>query len=87
MAIHLTKRLSVFAVILALVLSMPGIALAAPVQLPMSAKNPPHAATTLCASDYLKRLLAEVALVQVPSIGLTEWDLAPELRQLLLVNA
>ncbi|MEH2435612.1 MAG: hypothetical protein V7K25_15420 [Nostoc sp.] len=33
MAIHLTKRLSVFAAILALVLSMPGIALAAPVQL------------------------------------------------------
>lgn len=33
MAIHLTKRLSVFAVILTLVLSMPGIALAAPVQL------------------------------------------------------
>lgn len=32
MAIHLTKRLSVFAAILALVLSMPGIALAAPVQ-------------------------------------------------------
>ncbi|MCW5316337.1 hypothetical protein GTQ43_21705 [Nostoc sp. KVJ3] len=32
MAIHLTKRLSVFATILALVLSMPGIALAAPVQ-------------------------------------------------------
>ncbi|MEH2326752.1 MAG: hypothetical protein V7K32_24950 [Nostoc sp.] len=32
MAIHLTKRLSVFAVILALVLSMPGIALAAPVK-------------------------------------------------------
>lgn len=31
----------------------------------MSAKNPPHAATTLCASDYLKRLLAEVALVRV----------------------
>ncbi|MEH2412279.1 hypothetical protein [Nostoc sp.] len=34
MAIHLTKRLSVFANILALVLFMPGIALAAPVQLP-----------------------------------------------------
>ncbi|MBC6434125.1 hypothetical protein FM036_27290 [Nostoc sp. HG1] len=33
MAIHLTKWLSVFAAILALVLSMPGIALAAPVQL------------------------------------------------------
>ena len=33
MAIHLTKRLSVFAAILALVLSMPGIALAAPVQI------------------------------------------------------
>ncbi|MCC5631676.1 hypothetical protein [Nostoc sphaeroides] len=33
MAIHLTKRLSVFAAILTLVLSMPGIALAAPVQL------------------------------------------------------
>ena len=33
MAIHLTKRLSVFAAILALVLSMPGIALATPVQL------------------------------------------------------
>lgn len=33
--------------------------------IPMSAKNPPHAATTLCASDYLKRLLAEVALVRV----------------------
>ncbi|NEU79008.1 hypothetical protein [Nostoc sp. UIC 10630] len=33
MAIHLTKRLSVFAIILALVLSMPGIALATPVQL------------------------------------------------------
>ncbi|MBD2245633.1 hypothetical protein [Nostoc sp. FACHB-888] len=33
MAIHLTKRVSVFAAILALVLSMPGIALAAPVQL------------------------------------------------------
>ena len=33
MAIHLTKRLSVFAAILALVLSMPGIALAAPVKL------------------------------------------------------
>jgi hypothetical protein len=33
MAIHLTKRLSVFATILALVFSMPGIALAAPVQL------------------------------------------------------
>jgi hypothetical protein len=33
MAIHLTKRLSLFAAILALVLSMPGIALAAPVQL------------------------------------------------------
>ncbi|MEH1792898.1 hypothetical protein [Nostoc sp.] len=33
MAIHLTKRLSVFAIILALVLSIPGIALAAPVQL------------------------------------------------------
>ncbi|MEH1871484.1 hypothetical protein [Nostoc sp.] len=32
MAIHLTKRLSVFALILALVFSMPGIALAAPVQ-------------------------------------------------------
>jgi hypothetical protein len=32
MAIHLTKRLSVFAAILALVLSMPGIALAVPVQ-------------------------------------------------------
>ncbi|MEH2321028.1 hypothetical protein [Nostoc sp.] len=34
MAIHLTKRLSVFANILAFVLFMPGIALAAPVQLP-----------------------------------------------------
>jgi len=33
--------------------------------IPMSAKNPPHAATTLCASDYLKRLLAELALVRV----------------------
>ena len=33
--------------------------------IPMSAKNPPHAATTLCASDYLKLLLAEVALVRV----------------------
>ena len=33
MAIHLTKRLSVFAAILAFVLSMPGIALAAPFQL------------------------------------------------------
>ncbi|WP_375505081.1 hypothetical protein [uncultured Nostoc sp.] len=33
MAIHLTKRLSVVATILALVLSMPGIALAAPIQL------------------------------------------------------
>ncbi|MFN6525718.1 hypothetical protein [Nostoc sp. ChiSLP03a] len=33
MAIHLKKWLSVFAAILALVLSMPGIALAAPVQL------------------------------------------------------
>ena len=33
MAIHLTKRLSVFAAILAIVLFMPGIALAAPVQL------------------------------------------------------
>ena len=33
MAIHLTKRLFVFAAILALVLFMPGIALAAPVQL------------------------------------------------------
>ncbi|MCC5648952.1 Uma2 family endonuclease [Nostoc sp. XA013] len=40
--------------------------------IPMSAKNPPHAATTLCASDYLKRWrsppqasLAEVALVRV----------------------
>ncbi|MEH2244851.1 hypothetical protein [Nostoc sp.] len=32
MAIHLTKRLSVFAAILAFVLFMPGIALAAPVQ-------------------------------------------------------
>ncbi|MEH2023597.1 hypothetical protein [Nostoc sp.] len=27
--------------------------------IPISAKNPPHAATTLCASDYLKRLLAD----------------------------
>ncbi|MEI1375668.1 hypothetical protein PQG02_03245 [Nostoc sp. UHCC 0926] len=33
MAIHLIKRLSVFAVILAIFLLMPGIALAAPVQL------------------------------------------------------
>lgn len=33
MAIHLTKRFSVFAVILAIFLFMPGIALAAPVQL------------------------------------------------------
>lgn len=33
MAIHLTKRLFVFAAILALVFSMPGITLAAPVQL------------------------------------------------------
>ncbi|MEH2350744.1 MAG: hypothetical protein V7K55_22635 [Nostoc sp.] len=33
MAIHLTKRLSVFAAILSIVLSMPGIALAVPVQL------------------------------------------------------
>jgi hypothetical protein len=33
MAIHLTKRLSVFAAILSIVLSMPGIALAAPIQL------------------------------------------------------
>ncbi len=40
--------------------------------IPMSAKNPPHAATTLCASDYLKRWrsppqasLAEVALIRV----------------------
>ncbi|MCC5598067.1 Uma2 family endonuclease [Nostoc favosum] len=33
--------------------------------IPMSAKNPPHAATTLCASDYFKRSLAEVALVRV----------------------
>ncbi|MDZ8223591.1 hypothetical protein [Nostoc sp. ChiVER01] len=33
MAIYLTKRLSVFAAILTIVLSMPGIALAAPVQL------------------------------------------------------
>ncbi|MEH2391480.1 MAG: hypothetical protein V7K21_07290 [Nostoc sp.] len=33
MAIHLTKRLSVFAAILVFVLFMPGIALAAPVQL------------------------------------------------------
>lgn len=33
--------------------------------IPMSAKNPPHAATTLCASDYLKQLLADVALVRV----------------------
>ncbi|MBG1264100.1 hypothetical protein [Nostoc commune] len=33
MAIHLTKRLSVFAAILSIVLFMPGIALAVPVQL------------------------------------------------------
>ena len=40
--------------------------------IPMSAKNPPHAATTLCTSDYLKRWrsppqasLAEVTLVRV----------------------
>ncbi|MFN6558561.1 MAG: hypothetical protein RMY28_001985 [Nostoc sp. ChiSLP01] len=33
--------------------------------IPMSGKNPPHAATTLCASDYLKHLLAELALVRV----------------------
>ncbi|AUB36727.1 Endonuclease, Uma2 family [Nostoc flagelliforme CCNUN1] len=33
--------------------------------IPMSAKNPSHAATTLCASDYLKRAVAEVALVRV----------------------
>ncbi|WP_334844017.1 hypothetical protein [Nostoc sp.] len=33
MAIHLTKRLSMFAAILSIVLSMPGIALAVPVQL------------------------------------------------------
>ncbi|MEH1989180.1 MULTISPECIES: hypothetical protein [unclassified Nostoc] len=31
----------------------------------MSAKKPPYAATTLCAFDYLKRLLSEVGLVRV----------------------
>lgn len=36
----------------------------------MSPKNPPHAATTLCTSDYLKRLLAEVALVRVQALAI-----------------
>ncbi|MEH2232006.1 MAG: hypothetical protein V7K71_20680 [Nostoc sp.] len=36
--------------------------------IPMGAKNPTHAATTLCTSDYLKRLLAEVALVRVQNL-------------------
>jgi Uma2 family endonuclease len=43
--------------------------------IPMSAKNPPHAATTLCASDYMKRLLAEFALVRVQDpIGLSQYS-------------
>ncbi|MFW9257430.1 Uma2 family endonuclease [Nostoc sp. CALU 546] len=33
--------------------------------IPMSAKNPVHAATTPCAPDYLKRLLVEIALLRV----------------------
>ncbi len=31
----------------------------------MAAKNPPHAATNLCAADYLKQLLAGLALVRI----------------------
>jgi Uma2 family endonuclease len=31
----------------------------------MAAKNPPHAATNLCAADYLKQRLADKALVRI----------------------
>jgi Uma2 family endonuclease len=31
----------------------------------MSAKNPPHAATNLCAADYLRNLLAGLALIRI----------------------
>ncbi|MEG3926299.1 MULTISPECIES: Uma2 family endonuclease [unclassified Microcoleus] len=31
----------------------------------MSAKNPPHAATNLCAADYLRSLLAGLALIRI----------------------
>ena len=31
----------------------------------MTAKNPPHAATNLCAADYLKQLLVNKALVRI----------------------
>ncbi|MBE8968980.1 Uma2 family endonuclease [Nostocales cyanobacterium LEGE 12452] len=51
----------------------------------MSAKNPAHAATTLCASDYLKRWrslpqasLVEVALVRVQSLILLSQYFEPE---------
>ena len=31
----------------------------------MSAKNPPHAATNLCAADYLRSLLVGLALIRI----------------------
>lgn len=33
--------------------------------IPMSAKNPPHAATNLCAADYLRNLLSGRALIRI----------------------
>ncbi|WP_292862571.1 Uma2 family endonuclease [Nostoc sp. LPT] len=54
--------------------------------IPISAKNSPHAAITLCASDYLKRSLVEVALVRVQNpIQLSQYsEPEPDIAKILL---
>ncbi|MEH2046906.1 Uma2 family endonuclease [Nostoc sp.] len=64
--------------------------------IPMSAKNPLHAATTLCAFDYLKRWrsppqasLVEVALVRVQNpIQLSQYsEPEPDIAKILLPHS
>jgi Uma2 family endonuclease len=44
----------------------------------MSAKNPPHAATNLCAADYLRSLLAGLALIRIQDPIALSYNSEPE---------
>jgi Uma2 family endonuclease len=43
-----------------------------------SAKNPPHAATNLCAADYLRNLLAGLALIRIQDPIALSYNSEPE---------
>lgn len=44
----------------------------------ISAKNPPHAATNLCAADYLRNLLARLALIRIQDPIALSYNSEPE---------